>query len=235
MAGRKFGTNGQEYLTWSMNAWLPALVAERYRNSNIMVFSTGCVYSFAPLHSGGSLETNLLNPKGEYAMSCLGRERMFEYAANTYGTKTFLYRLSYAIDLRYGVFYDIVNWIMNGEPIPVSTPVFNCIWQGDANEIAIRGLLHCESPANKVNVTGPELVSVRYAAEKLGEYLGRTPTFKGEEQNDCYHFNTAKMVELFGYPTKGIDEMLKMQADWIISGGRSSDKPTHFEVRGGKF
>ena len=235
MVGRKFGTNGQEYLTWAINAWLPSLVAQRYKSSNILAFSTGCVYSFEQIKTGGSLETDKLEPVGEYGMSCLARERMFEYGSKTYDTKVFLYRLSYAIDLRYGVLFDLANNIQNGEEISVATPAFNCIWQGDANEIAIRGLLHCESPVNIANVTGPETVGVRYAAEMLGRYLGKEPIFKGEEQDSAYIFNSQKSVQLFGYPTHGINDIIKMQADWILAGGRSLSAPTHFEERRGEF
>lgn len=168
-------------------------------------------------------------------MSCLARERMFEYGSNTYGTKVFIYRLNYAVDLRYGVFHDIATNILNNEPISISTPVFNCIWQGDANEIAIRGLLHCTSPSNKVNVTGPETVSVKYIANKLGKLLGKEPVFSGEEDINALLSNTSKSIEIFGYPTYGINEMVEMQAKWILNGGRSLGKPTHFEERKGSF
>lgn len=235
MAGRKFGTDGQEYLTWAMNAWLPSLVAQRYKNSNIVVFSSGNIYPFVPIHSGGCDESIKTIPAGEYAMSCLARERMFEYGSNTYGTKVFIYRLNYAVDLRYGVFHDIATNILNNEPISISTPVFNCIWQGDANEIAIRGLLHCTSPSNKVNVTGPETVSVKYIANKLGKLLGKEPVFSGEEDINALLSNTSKSIEIFGYPTYGINEMVEMQAKWILNGGRSLGKPTHFEERKGSF
>lgn len=235
MAGRKFGTDGQEYLTWAMNAWLPSLVAARFKKSNIVVFSSGNIYPFVPIHTGGCDEETKTIPVGEYAMSCLARERMFEYGSHTYGTNVFIYRLNYAVDLRYGVLHDISANILNGEPISVSTPVFNCIWQGDANEIAIRGLLHCASPANKVNVTGPEIVSVKYVADKLGKLLGKEPVCAGTEDVNALLSNASKAIELFGYPTYGIDQMIKMQANWILNGGRSLGKPTHFEERKGKF
>ena len=147
MAGRKFGTDGQEYLTWAMNATLPAFVAYKFRKSNIVVFSSGNIYPIVPLASGGCTEDDRVGPIGEYAMSCLARERAFEYAANQYGTKIFIYRLNFAVDLRYGVLYDVAKKIQDGTPISLSTPCFNFIWQGSANEIAIRGLLHAEAPA----------------------------------------------------------------------------------------
>jgi hypothetical protein len=146
-----------------------------------------------------------------------------------------LYRLNYAIDLRYGVLFDIAADILNGNPVSVSTPAFNCIWQGDANERAIRSLLYCSSPANTINVTGPETVSVKHAALKLGALLGKEPVFSGTEDNIALLNNSAKAVRLFGYPTYGIDEMIEMQAKWILNGGRSLGKPTHFEERKGAF
>jgi len=235
MAGRKFGTNGQEALTWAMNAWLPSLVAERYKKSRIVVFSSGNIYPMVPTYSGGASEKVTVVPVGEYAMSCLARERMFEYASNQYGTEVLLYRLNYAVDLRYGVLYDIASNIIAGNPISVSTPAFNCIWQGDANEICLRSLLHAGSPAAKLNVTGPETVSTRYAAIELGKLLGKEPIFEGEESNMAFLNNSAKAVDLFGYPAVGINTLIKWQAEWILSGGRSLGKATHFEERKGKF
>ena len=235
MTGRKFGTDGQEHLTWAMNAWLPSLVAQRYKNSNIAVFSSGNIYPFVPIYSGGCDENTKAAPVGEYAMSCLARERMFEYGSNAFGTNVFIYRLNYAIALRYGVLHDIATDIINNKPISISTSVFNCIWQGDANEIAIRALLHCTNPVNKVNVTGPETVNVKYAAQKLGTLLGKEPVFTGIEDVNALLSNTSKSIELFGYPTYGINEMVEMQAKWILNGGRSLGKPTHFEQRKGSF
>lgn len=235
MAGRKFGTEGQESLTWAMNAWLPSLVAERYKKSNIVVFSSGNIYPFVPIYSGGCEENTKANPIGEYAMSCLARERIFEYGSITYGTNVLLYRLNYAIDLRYGILNDIATNILNNVPISLSTPVFNCIWQGDANEIAIRSLLHCTNPANTINVTGPEIISVRYAAEKFGLIFNKEPVFIGTENIEALLNNASKSIQLFGYPTYGINELIEMQAKWIMSGGRNLGKPTHFEQREGSF
>lgn len=235
MAGRKFGTDGQESLTWAMNAWLPSLVAEKFKKSGIVVFSSGNIYPMLPLSSGGATEETPAGPNGEYGMSCLGRERMFEYAANTYGTNVFIYRLNFAIDLRYGVLYDIASRIMAGEPVSVSMACFNCIWQGDANEIAIRALLHTGSPAVKMNVTGPETVSIRYAAEELGRLLGRKPVFEGVESDNAYLSNSMRAIEAFGYPTVSMKTMIQWQAEWVLSGGRALGKPTHFEERKGKY
>ena len=235
MAGRKFGTDGQEYLTWAMNATLPAFVAYKFRKSNIVVFSSGNIYPIVPLSSGGCTEDDKVGPVGEYAMSCLARERAFEYAANQYGTKVFIYRLNFAVDLRYGVLFDCAKKIMDGPPISLSTPCFNFIWQGSANEIAIRGLLHCGAPAVKMNVTGPETVSIKAASIKLGKLLGKEPVFEGVEQGNAYLNNASRAMELFGYPEVSAETLIRWQAEYILDGGRTIDKPTHFEERKGSY
>lgn len=235
MAGRKFGTSGREAQTWAMNALLPALVAERFKRSKIVVFSSGNIYPMVSISSGGARETVSPEPVGEYAMSCLARERMFEYGSQAYKTPVFLYRLNYAVDLRYGVLYDIASRLLEGTPINLSTPCFNCIWQGDANEMALRALLHTASPAVKMNITGSETVSVRYAAEKLGKLLSKAPVFEGEEAQIAYLSNSSLAMQVFGNPEVSIDTLIQWQAEWILDGGRSLGKPTHFEERTGKF
>ena len=235
MAGRKFGTSGNEYLTWAMNVWLPSRVAERYKNSRIVVFSTGNVYPLMPVISGGATEEVPPNPVGEYAMSCLGRERMFEYAAYTFGTKLAVYRLNYAIDLRYGVLFDIADKIQAGISVSVKMPVFNCIWQGDANEIAIRSLLHASSDIFYLNVTGAETASVKSTGLKLAKLLDKEVLFCDEPSETAILSNSGKMAELFGYPSVSLETMIKWQAEWILSGGRSLGKATHFEEKKGNF
>lgn len=235
MAGRKFGTDGSEYLTWAMNAWLSSLVAERFKNSTIVVFSSGNIYPFMPSHSGGCTEAVKPLPTGEYAMSCLARERMFEYGSKTYGTKVFTYRLNYAVDLRYGVLFDIAQSVIKKEPISLLNSCFNCIWQGDANEIAIRGLLHASSPSNIVNVTGPETISTRKTALEFGRLFDAEPIFTGEEENSALLSDASKACELFGYPTVAVKTLIEWQAQWIKDGGRSLGKPTHFEEKKGNF
>ena len=168
-------------------------------------------------------------------MSCLARERSFEYAAHTFGTKIFTYRLNFAVDLRYGVLFDVANKIMKGEPISLSTPCFNFIWQGSANEIAIRGLLHAEAPAKIMNVTGPETISIKKAALELGKYLGKEPIFEGEEGDDAYLNDASLAMETFGYPSVSAKTLIRWQAEYILDGGRTLDKPTHFEERKGKY
>lgn len=235
MAGRKFGTDGGEALTWAMNAWLPSRVAERYKSSSIVVFSTGNIYPIVPLSSGGATEETRPSPIGEYAMSSLSRERMFEYAASAFGTRIAVYRLNYAVDLRYGVLHDMAASILNEKPISLSSPSFNCIWQGDANEAALRLLLHADSSVFRMNVTGPETASVKKTALALGKLLGKEPVFSGEEQHSAYLNNAGKMFSLFGYPSVSLDTLIAWQAEWILSGGRSLGKATHFEERKGSY
>ena len=235
MAGRKFGTKGQEYQTWAMNAWLSSRVAERYKDSRVVVFSTGNIYPKVPVWSGGADEEVPPEPVGEYAMSALARERMFEYAAHTFGTKVAVYRLNYAVDLRYGVLYDIAKNIMQGLPVSVTSPCFNCIWQGDANEAALRLLLHASSDVFRLNVTGPETAGVRKTALQLAALLGKEVDFAGQEEPTAYLNDAAKMAGLFGNPSVPLGTLIQWQARWIQAGGRALDKPTHFEERGGSF
>ncbi len=235
MAGKKFGTDGNEWQTWAMNSTLPAFVADKFKKSNIVVFSSGNIYPIVKLSDGGCRECDKIGPIGEYTMSCLARERAFEYAANTFGTKIFIYRLNFAVDLRYGVLFDCATKILNGEPISLSTPCFNFIWQGSANEIALRGLLHAEAPAKIMNVTGPETVSIKKAALELGQYLGKEPIFENEPGNDAYLNDASLAMETFGYPSVPVKTLIRWQAEYILDGGRTLDKPTHFEERKGSY
>lgn len=236
MAGRKFGTNGTEYQTWGMNSWLSCMTAKRFSKSNIVVFSSGNLYPKVPTCSGGATEDVRPGPVGEYPMSVLARERAFEYAAKALGTPVCIMRLNYAIDLRYGVLHDISQTILSGKSVDLGAmPSFNCIWQKDANEAAIRLLLHCSPTCNIVNVTGPETAGVKRTAEMLGKYLGKEVTFVGEEAETAYLNNAGKMFRLFGYPTVSLDTLIEWQAQWLLSGGRSLGKPTHFEERNGNY
>lgn len=235
MIGRKFGTAGQEALTWASNAWLPSRVAERFRSSRITVFSTGNVYPQLPVWCGGATEETAPAPIGEYAMSSLARERMFEYAALKYGTRVSIFRLNYAVDLRYGVLSDIARRVYAGESISLGMPCFNCIWQGDAVEIAIRSLLYADKNVFRLNVTGPETVSVRETAKKFGRIFGREPVLTGGEGPVALLNNSGKMFRIFGYPRVSLETMIDWQAQWILSGGRELGKPTHFEERKGNY
>lgn len=235
MAGKKFGTDGNEWQTWGMNAVLPAFVSHQFRESKIVAFSSGNIYPIVPLHTGGCTEADRPGPVGEYAMSCLARERAFEYASNRFGTRVFLYRLNFAVDLRYGVLYDIADSILHRRPISLTTPCFNIIWQGTANEIALRALLHASSPACVMNITGPETLSVKKTALRLGELLGEEPLFQGEESDNAYLNNASKAMEAFGYPAVSAGTLIEWQAQWLLDGGRGLGKPTHFEERKGSY
>jgi nucleoside-diphosphate-sugar epimerase len=235
MAGRKFGTCGEEALTWAMNVIAPENTANRFKDSKTVVFSTGCVYPLVTAESGGCDETVTPVPVGEYAQSCLGRERVFEFHAKTRGLKVLLLRLNYAIDPRYGVLHDIASNVMAGHPVSLSAPCFNCLWQRDANDWALRSLELCASPAAVLNITGPETLPVKETAEKFAEFFGKKALFSAEPGGRCYLSSAAKAVKLFGYPGAGPADMLESQAEWLLRGGRSLGKPTHFETTNGKF
>lgn len=236
MAGRKFGTDGSEHLTWGMNSWLPCMTAKRFSKSRIVVFSSGNLYPKVPTCSGGTTEDVKPLPIGEYPMSCLARERAFEYAAKSRGTSVCIMRLNYAIDLQYGVLHDIAQTILADSPINLAAmPSFNCIWQKDANETAIRLLLHTSPDMNIVNVTGPETAGVKVTAQKLAALLDKEVTFVGEEADTAYLNNAGKMFSMFGYPTVSLDTLIEWQAEWLLQGGKSLGKPTHFEERDGKY
>ena len=235
MAGRKFGTDGSEDQTWAMNVLAPAYAAEHFRASRIVAFSTGCVYPLVGVGSCGCTEEVVPLPVGEYAQSCLGRERIFQYCSNRFGTKLLLFRLNYSVDLRYGVLHDIARSIWEGRPVDNTVGYFNVIWQGDANANALRALELADSPAAILNVTGPETASVEKTALLLGRLMNREVTFKGTPGDRCYLNDSAKMCRCFGYPSVSLDQMIRWQADWIVNGGISIGKPTHFEVNNGKF
>lgn len=235
MAGRKFGTAGNACETWEMNVAVPTLVTRHFGGARYVVFSTSNVYPFTSVDRGGCDESVPPAPIGEYAMSCLGRERVFESAVKRYGADIVLFRLSYAVDLRYGILYDICRWIMNNEPVKLGVPAFNCVWQRYANEAALRSLSLTHKGVNILNVTGPEIVSVRQAATKLAALLGRKVEFEGTEGASALLTNSQKCVELFGYPDIGMSELMRMQAQWVINGGRQLGKPTHFEESKGNF
>lgn len=235
MAGKKFGTTENQSATWAVNVLLPAKVCERYPDSNFVVFSTGNVYGDVAILSGGSVEGDEPNPDGEYGQTCLGRERVFEHYARENGTKSLLFRLNYAIELRYGVLFDIANTVYQEKPVSLGRGVYNCIWQGDVCEYAIRSLLHTANPPAALNVTGPQCLSTRWTAEVFGEIFGKKPVFSGEEQPAGIFSNTTKLGGLMGMPMTSLQEMIRMQADWILSGGESIDAPTHFEQVDGKY
>jgi nucleoside-diphosphate-sugar epimerase len=235
LAGRKFGSSDSPELTWAMNTVVPANVAEHFRQSRIVVFSTGNVYALRPPADGGSRETDPPAPVGEYAQSCLGRERVFEYFANSHGVRCLLFRLNYAVDLRYGVLVDIARRVYAGEPVDQSVPAFNVIWQRDANSYALRSLAHCHAPARILNITGLETVRVQSAAEFFAERFARPCRFRGEPGPVALLSDASAAAALMGPPTVNTARLMEMVAEWVGAGGESLNKPTHFEVADGRF
>jgi nucleoside-diphosphate-sugar epimerase len=235
MAGRKFGSTGAESLTWAINVHVPGLVAERYRCSRIAVFSSGNIYPYLPVITGGATEETAPAPLGEYAQSVLGRERMFEYFSARHGTLVTLLRLNYATDLRYGVLLDIGSKVFEGRSVDVTTGAVNVIWQGDANSVALRSLALAQAPPFILNLTGPETLSVRAVAQRFGEIFGKPPILEGQEAPTALLSNAARCHRLLGFPSVTADQMIEWTAHWIKIGGRTLDMPTHFESRDGKF
>ncbi len=235
LAGHKFGTVDNEDFAWAMNTYLPGRVAEKFKNSNIVAFSSGNVLPFVKVNEGGVDEDVPPQPIGEYAQSCLGRERIFQYFSKKNGTPMLIYRLNYAVDFRYGVIMEIAKSVLSEKPIDLRTENVNVIWQGDANEIAVRSLLHCTSPAKMLNVTGPETLSVRWVAKEFGKLFEKEPLFQYEAEGTALLNNASECHKLFGYPKVTIREIIDITAQWLLNGGEELDKPTHFQERGGKF
>jgi nucleoside-diphosphate-sugar epimerase len=235
MAGRKFGAEGDLSLTWAMNAHVPALVAQAFADSRIVAFSTGCVYPFVPVNGKGADESLAPDPPGEYAQSCVGRERMFEYFSRKFATPGRLFRLNYAIDMRYGVLHDIATKVLDGKPIDVSLGHVNFIWQGDASAQALRCLAHCDTPTSAINVSGHEILSVRDLAAKLGARLGREPIIVGEEEPTAWLTDTSQATKLFGLPIVDTAQLIAWTADWVARSMPSLGKPTKYEVRDGRY
>jgi hypothetical protein len=235
MLGMKFGSTGQESLTWAMNCYLPALVCQKYRRGRLVAFSTGNVYGLSPVHLGGSRESDALNPVGDYAMSCVGRERIYEHFSRTLEIPMTLLRLNYAVEMRYGVLVDIAHKVWAGQPIDVSMGHLNAIWQGDANAMALAAFEHLAVPPRLLNLAGPETLSVRRVAEEFGQLFGKAVTIEGTEAADALLSNGQVAHALFGYPRIGVQQMLRWIADWVKRGGATLGKPTHFEVRDGRF
>ena len=235
MAGRKFGAEGDLSLTWAMNSHVPALVAQAFASSRIVAFSTGCVYPFVPVDSKGAKEDMAPNPPGEYAQSCVGRERMFEYFSKKHATPGRLFRLNYAIDMRYGVLHDIASKVLQGQPIDVSLGHVNFIWQGDASAQALRCLAHCDIPTSPINVSGHEILAVRDLAAKFGQRFGRAPVIIGKEEPTAWLTDTSQAVKLFGLPIVDTEQLISWTADWVSRSMPSLGKPTKYEVRDGRY
>ncbi|MHC8517232.1 NAD-dependent epimerase/dehydratase family protein [Sporosarcina sp. ITBMC105] len=235
MAGNKFGTAGNEHFTWAMNAYLPGRIADKFKNSRIVAFSSGNVYPLTNVVNGNCSEDTPASPIGEYAQSCLGRERVLTNFSRTNDTPMLILRLNYAIDLRYGVLLEIAKHVFEGTAIDLTMGSVNVIWQGDANEYAVRSLLHCENPPKILNVTGPETISVRWLAKEFGKRFDKEAEFINEEQSTALLNNSSKAHQLFGYPKVPLQQMIDMTAEWLVNKGETLNKPTHFQERKGEF
>jgi len=231
----KFGSEENLEMTWAINSYLPAMIAEHFSNSRIVGFSTGCVYDLVPIKSGGSIETDIPMPIGEYAQSCLGRERMFQYGSKKNNTEMVLIRLNYAVELRYGVLVDIALKVWSEEPVDLTMGYFNIIWQGDANEMTIRLLEYCESPAKTINITGENILSVKECAQQFGKLFDKKVNYTGTEASTALLSNASESFKLFGKPRVSVEQMMEWIAEWTKRGNRILNKPTHFEVRDGKY
>jgi dTDP-4-dehydrorhamnose reductase len=235
LAGRKFGTLDRTDVTWATNTIVPAHVAEHFRESRLVVFSTGNVYPLVRVDGPSSKEDDVPAPVGEYAQSCLGRERVVEYVSRESGLRALIYRLNYAVDLRYGTLVDIARHVFNGEPVDLTVGYFNAIWQGDANSYALRSLELCASPPAVLNVTGPERIAVRDAAEWFGRAFERAPRFVNSEGAVALLSDSSRCRALLGEPSVTLAQLREWVAGWIKAGGSSLNKPTHFEVTDGRF
>jgi len=235
LVGHKFGTTQSPALTWAANTLVPARVAERYAQARIVTLSTGNVYPHSPVAQGGSVESDPLTPLGEYANATVGRERIFEFYSHRNGTRIALLRLFYAVELRYGVLRDLADKIWAGKAIDLTNGHFNCIWQGDANEMAIRSLALTSSPPVAYNLTCAEVLSVRKVATRLAELMGKPAQFSGTENETALLGNTGKLRAQLGDPATPLEAMLRWTADWLKRGGRGLGKPTHFDVRDGRY
>lgn len=235
LAGVKFGTSGNESFTWAMNTYLPGRVAEKFKNSRIVVFSTGNVYPLTNANGKGASENIAPEPIGEYAQSCLGRERMFQYFSEKNNTPILIYRLNYANDVTYGVLLEIAKAVKENRPIDLSMGTVNIIWQGDANEVALRCLRHCSMPGKILNVTGNEILSVRKLAETFGEMFNTKPIFINEEQPTSLLSDASECSRIFGTPKISLQQMMDVIVQWINHGGKTINKPTHFSERKGKY
>lgn len=235
MAGMKFGATGNEHMTWAMNTHVPALVADHFVTSRIVAFSTACVYPFVDIRHQGASEDVLPTPVGEYANSCVGRERLFEYFSARHNTPGRLFRLCYSIDMRYGVLHDVAQAVLHGTPLSLAMGHVNVIWQGDANACALRCLAYATTPTTPINVSGPETVSIRTLAKLFAKRFDRVPVFEGEEGPTAWLVNTNEQQRLFGYPTVPLARLVDWTADWVYNERGSIGKPTHFEIRDGNY
>ena len=235
LAALKFGASTNMPLTWAINVKLPALVVDKFRHSRIVAYSSGNVYPYVRTDSGGCTEEDAPDPVGEYAQSVLGRERMFEYGSQEHGTKIAIVRLNYAVEMRYGVLVDIGLKVKRGIPIDLSSGHVNVIWQGDNNAMTLRTLGLCSSPPKVLNITGPEILSVRETAELFGSLFRIEPLFANEETGKALLANASQALRMFGRPRVSVEQMVHWIADWLLHERPLFDKPTSFEVTNGKY
>lgn len=235
MAGKKFDTSENEHLTWMMNSYLPGRVANRFRDSRIVAFSTLVTYPLADVATGGSREQDAPGPIGEYAASCLGRERVFEHFSRKFGNPLLLFRLGYSVETRYGVLQEIAQAVLDGQPIPLEMGHASVIWQRDVAEYALRSLLLADNPPRRLNITGPEIVSIRWLAEQFGERFDTRPVFEGTESGTAYVMDGSELQGHFGFPSTTLHDMIKLVSEWVASEGPTIGKPTKFQVRNGAF
>lgn len=235
MAGRKFGSTGSEWLTWAINVMVPHNVAQTFIDSRIAVFSTGCVYPVVHVFTGGSIETDPPDPIGEYAMSSLGRERVFDYYSAEKSEKVIQIRLNYALELRYGVLIDVANKVFNGDPVDVTTGFMNGIWQGDCCDQVLRSFDLATSPSSALNITGPEILSIRWIAKRFGQLFNKEVIISGEENGRGYLSNATLANAIFGNPSVPVGKIIEWVADWVQRDGETAGKPTHFETQDGKY
>ncbi|NOS72556.1 MAG: NAD(P)-dependent oxidoreductase [Verrucomicrobia bacterium] len=235
LVGLKFGTAQNPAATWAINTIVPARVCERFPNSRIVALSTGNVYPQSDVSRGGSVESDSLTPLGEYANAAVGRERIFEFYSSRQNTPIALLRLFYAVELRYGVLVDIARKVHSGQPVSLANGYFNCIWQRDANELILRSLLLTTAPASVYNLCRPEMFSVRDIATEFGKLLDRAPSFSGSETQTALLGNPAKLCDSIPSTSTIMETILRWTADWVKRGGHDLGRPTHFEVRDGKY
>lgn len=235
LVGAKFGTSENLHLLRQINVEVARELAYRYRNSTIVALSTGCVYSYVSPESGGSTEESEMNPIGEYAESCLDREKQFQEISDQFGTKVALIRLNYAVEFRYGALLDIGLKVYNGEPIDLTMSHVNVIWQNDALNHIVQSLEIADAPAVPINITGEGALSVRELADAFGKRFGKRPQFVGTGAKTMWLSNASKSHRLFGRPEIAIEQMIDWTAAWISEKGETHGKPTGFETRDGKF
>ena len=235
LAGMKFGSTGNQPLTWALNSFVPALIARHYKDTRIVAYSTGNVYPLVETTGDGATEQTMPEPVGEYAQSCLGRERMFEYFSQLHKTPVTLVRLNYANEPRYGIIVDLTSKILNDEPIDLTMGAVNLIWQRDANDYIIRAISLAKSPPAVLNVTGPDTIPIRRLAEQIGRTLGKKPKFVSREAVSALLSDASYCLSTFGPPKTTLEQMVAMIARWVTAGKKTLNKPTKYDIRDGKF